>query len=196
MIEHYLEIENLIPKTFANEIENIFSSDFFPWYYNTSTVAENFNYSNTNVVESDQFTHTIKADDNRQPSFALQEVKPILYFLEEKTNIEIKNIERIKANLLQPIQISTSVTHNPPHWDADYRIQPNTLSMVYYINDCDGDTFIFNERLPEDPSDYTLLGRSTPKKGKCVIFPSNRWHASSNPTVHKRRMIINFVLTI
>jgi hypothetical protein len=39
----------------------------------------------------------------------------------------------------------------------------------------------------------TECGRVSPKKGRAVIFPSNRYHASSSPVEASRRVIINFV---
>ena len=54
--------------------------------------------------------------------------------------------------------------------------------MIYYINDSDGDTFL----------NKTETKRITPKANSAVIFPSNLWHASSNPTKGKR-IVINYV---
>lgn len=196
MIDTFLEIENLVPSSFADDLEDIFLSDYFPWYYNKNTVADNFYYGNNkDVIESPQFTHTIIMQ-NREPSVVLKDVKPIVYFLEEKLNLKIQSVDRIKANLLQPFPNFTARNFNPPHWDADYRIQPNTLSMVYYVNDSDGETVLFNKQLPDDANNLSMLHKSTPKKGKCVIFPSNRWHSSSNPVNNDRRVILNFVLEV
>lgn len=196
-IDCYLEIENFLPKSYQDDIEKSLSTDFFPWYWNKSTVADNFFYgSNKNILESNQFTHTIIANDGRQPSFLFADIKPMVYFLEKNINVKVAKIDRIKVNLLQPVVGGNTQSHNPPHWDADYEIQPNTLSMVYYVNDSDGDTVIFNKKLPDQPENLEVLHRSKPKKGKCIVFPSNRWHASSNPINNDRRIIINFVLEL
>jgi hypothetical protein len=36
------------------------------------------------------------------------------------------------------------------------------------------------------------VARVTPKKGRAVIFNSNRFHASSSPVIEPRRVIINY----
>ena len=193
----FIEIDNFLPVSFQDDIEKALTTDFFPWYWNKSTVADNFYYGdNTNIVESNQFTHTIIASDDRQPSFIFKDLRPIVYFLEKHLGQKIKNIDRMKINLLQPIPNNTNTNHNPPHWDADYRVQPNTISMVYYVHDSDGDTVIFDKTLPQDPENLNVLHRSKPKKGKCIVFPSNTWHASSNPIDSDRRIIINSVLEL
>jgi len=66
---------------------------------------------------------------------------------------------------------------------------------VYYCNDSDGDTFLFNEFFEQGtlPSRLTLAQRVTPRKNRAVIFESNRYHASSNPRKSSERIIINFV---
>jgi len=84
---------------------------------------------------------------------------------------------RIKANLLQPYPDAPE--HHPWHTDA----ANNNVSMIYYLNDSDGDTFLGE----------TDTQRVTPKANTAVIFPSNLRHASSNPT-KGRRMIINYMV--
>jgi Rps23 Pro-64 3,4-dihydroxylase Tpa1-like proline 4-hydroxylase len=67
--------------------------------------------------------------------------------------------------------------------------------MVYYCNDSDGDTFLFNEFYDgKNPDKLTIAQRVTPKKNRCVVFESNRMHASSSPIYSKDRRIINFVI--
>ena len=84
---------------------------------------------------------------------------------------------RIKANLLQPHPDAGE--HHPWHYDTE---KINCKSMIYYLNDSDGDTFIGK----------TDTQRISPKANTAVIFPSNIWHASSSPT-KGRRMVINYV---
>ena len=84
---------------------------------------------------------------------------------------------RVKANLLQPYP--NAPEHHPWHIDSSN----SNVSMVYYINDSDGDTFLGE----------TDTQRVTPKANTAIIFPSNLRHASSNPT-KERRMIINYMV--
>ena len=63
--------------------------------------------------------------------------------------------------------------------------------FLYYANESDGDTFFFNENF--GAKEYTVLKRSSPKKGKGVLFDNSIVHASSPPRLHERRMTLNFV---
>jgi ectoine hydroxylase-related dioxygenase (phytanoyl-CoA dioxygenase family) len=74
---------------------------------------------------------------------------------------------------------------------------PGLLSMVYYVNDSDGDTFLFNEfQNSNKVTEVTLKQRVMPRKGRAVIFDSNRFHASSNPINNTSRFVINFTFKI
>ena len=59
---------------------------------------------------------------------------------------------------------------------------------LYYVNDTDGDTFIFGKK-KDDP----VSMRITPKKNRAIIFNGDIYHASSSTRVDKRA-IINFDL--
>jgi hypothetical protein len=65
--------------------------------------------------------------------------------------------------------------------------------MVYYLNDSDGDTFLFNEKYGDGFSDFTVMERISPKKNRAVIFEANRYHASSNPSQAENRYVLNWV---
>ena len=75
-------------------------------------------------------------------------------------------------------------------------VKPNSYSAVYYINDSDGDTFLFNEVVTDEtvlPERLTVAVRITPKKNRLLIFESNRYHASSNPRISDSRFVINTI---
>ena len=59
-------------------------------------------------------------------------------------------------------------------------------SLIYYVNDSDGDTIFFNDNLKE-------IKRVNPKKGKAVLFDSNILHCGSNPINTLNRVVINFI---
>lgn len=72
------------------------------------------------------------------------------------------------------------------------------LVCLYYVNDTDGDTFIFDKTFEEVPvlSDHSnvqwsVKQRISPKKGRCVLFDGRYYHSSSGPT-SDMRCIINF----
>lgn len=73
---------------------------------------------------------------------------------------------------------------NMPHGDHP---TDEWFVFLYYVNDCDGDTVFFNDQGDE-------IERITPKKGTGVLFNANIFHAAENPTEHKARFVLSFLL--
>jgi hypothetical protein len=78
------------------------------------------------------------------------------------------------------------------------------LVVLYYVNDTDGDTFIFDKKSDyqninlasvENQNELNIIKRISPKKGRALVFDGNRYHSSSGPT-KDIRCIINFDITI
>lgn len=189
-----LEIENFLPASFATIVEDmICKSGEFLWQYNASTNdpdAPQILSKNSQSYESDQFVHAFYEEGARKSAF-FDVLFPMFYFLEEKTGFRLGAIERMKANLLLQKEIGPDA-HNTPHVDIP---APPMKSLLYYVKDSDGDTFIFNET-HSDKKPLTLRKRVSPKKGKAILFDSNTWHASSNPRQNKTRVVTNFIFTV
>ena len=62
-------------------------------------------------------------------------------------------------------------------------------SLLYYVNDSDGDTKFFD-------NDYNQIQSVTPKKGRSVFFNSNLLHAGSNPIKNDVRIVVNSILEV
>jgi len=79
-----------------------------------------------------------------------------------------------------------------PHLD---RTEPH-LVFLYYVNDSDGDTIIYNYK-SKSPNDIPFFEdvkeqkRVKPKQGRVVIFDGLYWHTAEQPT-KDIRCIINF----
>jgi len=76
-------------------------------------------------------------------------------------------------------------------------IEPH-LVYLYYVNDCDGDTVIYDyisngTHTLDIPfyEDIKIKKKITPKQGMVVIFDGMTWHTSTQPT-RGNRCIINF----
>jgi hypothetical protein len=161
----------------ADEIKSILCGDNFPWFYNNSVASELY-------TGSFQFTHTFMR--NGQPtSDALSLVKPLVYLVELHTGKKIKGIDRIKANLRVPSNIPDSMEEI--HQD---KIQNNYMTLLYYVNDSDGDTEFYAD------DKKTLVSTNTPKANSAVWFDSKTWHKSSPPVTNKQRVVINFILEV
>lgn len=190
----YIILEDFLPESYQNFIEQqLEDMDGWKYYSSASGVEKNFDTSDTNIIDSPQFTHSIFAADRGGPaSHLFDDIKVMFWFLELKYGYVISEIFRIKANMLLPLGEKNN--YNPPHvdWDQD----DSYLSMVYYTEDSDGDTVLFDKFYEEGYENLKEIYRNKPKKGTAILFNSNRFHCSSNPTDSEHRRIINFIFKV
>ena len=189
-----IEIEKFITPSYANILEDIIcKSPEFQWVYTPSTNNQKetaIMKKDADSYDSEQLVHALYLENARRSQY-FDLVFPFFYFLEEKTGIRLDAVERIKANMLLKSDMPDD-KYNTPHIDvpdADYK------SLLYYVKDSDGDTFIFNETF-KDKKALTLNKRVSPRKGKAVIFDSNTWHASSNPRQNQNRVVLNLIFRV
>lgn len=188
-------VDDIVTKDFQNAIEEeLLYSRKFPWFFNPSTVDDELNYFQPHLAVTDssidtpQLYHFILSDQIPSPFFEF--LKPMIYSIEEKFNFQIIELIRIKANLLLRVDKTVSSYHHPhvDMSDNDYK------SLIYYVNDADGDTHVFNEFYNGTVmSKLTALDQISPKKGRAVLLESSRFHSSSPPIDLSHRCVINFV---
>lgn len=183
--------ENLIPPHYCEQLLMEFSRISWMFTPSAANVDSNYDRNDTNIQNSVQFVHGI-TDMNKALSPMHQLVMPILWFFEKETGFVIKNIMRVKANCLTRDGGDLS-KYNPPHIDI---YAPGYVSLIYYINDSDGDTVLFDKKISEGFENLKVVQRVTPKKGNLFMIPSDQLHASSCPSETKQRMVINFVLEL
>ncbi len=70
-------------------------------------------------------------------------------------------------------------------------------SAIFYLNDSDGDTILYNEECPvrnkyrPEIEDLTEYKRIAPKANRLLLFEGNYWHTGESPVDSARRVIIN-----
>ena len=179
--------KNILPEEQWKHLHDYIGSAWFSWTYAAGTSHDGDGYKTVgdtpqlvrNFFHREQNTDTFKTPNPFNESIHTHKYLQSLPEIMEIVHKLLPNCTpwRIKANLLQPYPDSPE--HHPWHTDA----LNNNISMIYYLNDSDGDTFLGE----------TNTQRVTPKANTAVIFPSNLRHASSNPT-KGRRMIINYMV--
>lgn len=189
--DEYSLIDNLVPTSYANILEDELTK-LMPWYYTPSSSGDvKIDKDDKFIVDFPQMHHVfLDSDGSTSSHFTL--IQPLVWFVEKHLNINIISLNRIKANLLLPGR-STLDNYNIPHIDHP---RDDHISMVYYVNNSDGDTRIFDKTVSEGHENLNSIGQFEPKKGRALVFKSNRFHASSPPFKTEKRMIINFVMQI
>jgi len=179
----YVEYKNIISKEISNKLELIMSGNNFPWFYQDNTVSDESDYFKNKKFkkyDTGQFTHIfVNSEKINSPFF--NEVYNILQIFSKKTNT-IFDILRCKANMQLK---KNNKKHNIPHKD----MFESHLVLIYYVNDSDGDTILFDKN-------YKIVKKIKPEKGKFLLFDGDILHASSPPVKSKKRMIINLNIKI
>jgi hypothetical protein len=188
-------IENIITDDLKDRIKGVLLRDNFDWFYNSGTAriipGNKSAIEDSNTVDSIQFTHSLFADERFESEYVDYVVK-IMRALEEKEGIVCTRMLRAKCNLV-PQDISYGADqYHPPHVDCK-DVTDNTFTLIYYVNNSDGDTYVFNEQYGDEFDDLTIAHRQTPTEGCALLFKSINYHASSSPINTKSRVVINIV---
>lgn len=174
-------IDNVLPTSLADEIELVLTNENFPWYY-----ISDITYSREQTEKKvPGFQHSYYNPDEGSTSSFFSSISCIPHIVFDKLKYNTPKIIRCKSFLQLPLIRDKNYQHNSKHIDL---IFPHTVCL-YYVNDTDGDTFIY------DTTNTTLLQTVTPKKNRVVIFDGMCYHASSLPSSEKR-IIINFDVEI
>ena len=101
-------------------------------------------------------------------------------------------IQRIKINYNAQEIIEHKGSCYVPHVDIE---GGGGMTGIYYINDSDGDTVIFNESGNEPIRNHQEISVKQViknKRGRLVIFDQNSLHAGCPPILSNKRLVINF----
>jgi hypothetical protein len=175
-------IDDFLPKAYQNVIENTLLGDMFPWFFNPTTCGKDHPNANMQgVFDTYHFTHNMLTNGKVNSEY-FNLVQPIMYNLMLVEGIDTSNLLRIKANLTLKSNYLKD-TFAPPH--TDFQLPQKINTCIYYVNDSDGDTLFFD-------SDYNIVNKVSPKKGRLVYFDSGFVHAKKSPQKNNTRCVLNF----
>jgi hypothetical protein len=202
--DEILLIDNIVPKSLQDSIITRVQGDqHFPWFllhrighpdhYGIGTTPD---YVDPNITDDVGFFHMAFDGGSYSPHYDF--FKSILDFFTDKTGIEVKEILRIRLRYTHKGQGHTAFKYAAPHVDFNTNSPYNTL--IYYVDDSDGDTIIFNKIFNTNEEIYNPaladplpeLLRITPKKGTGLFFNGHRYHSGNYPVEYSSRIIINF----
>ncbi len=181
-------IDNFLNTEDQDYLERLlFIEEHFPWYlahtsnYTIHTYEDGIreNSGLPNEKEYHQFVHTFFAEEKSNSPFW----KNIEKIFKSNKYVSINNFFRVKSNLNVQIRGATKDTHGVLHRD---HFEDNYYTILYYVNDSDGDTLLFNK-------EKNVIKNIRPKKGRAILFDSNTFHAASPPLNYKFRIIINCI---
>jgi len=204
MNEDIIVIDNFIPKPYQDALETMVSDELFEWGYTPDVVWERHAlrraFQDSLKQNNDGFTQIIKVPRFEGKNW--DAVHPMMFYLEQAVGQPLKEVMRVRANLLLRAYPGDLMWNNEhvdathPHWTA-----------IYYVKDSDGPTYIFDQRVTDiqhknktqevvlkyvNETEFTVANSVQPKKGRVVIFDGQRFHASSKPKEHQNRVVIAF----
>lgn len=196
MINEIIEIKNIIPKSQANYIETIMTGFDFPWAFNKNIVSGDKCF--VDDIDNPAGLNHFFYEQNSFKSTFFDMVYPIILNLQDKINDkDMSRLIRMRANLILK---NSAINEDAfmPHIDSFFK----HIVAIYYVNDSDGDTIIFNETNENyDPGskdiekissrNFTVKKRIKPEKGKILVFPGNYYHTASFCKKNKFRCVIN-----
>ena len=173
MREKFIEVyDDILPKKMSDAIEKlVLSGSNIPLYY-TPNVAKSKSKV-FNPAFGDTFYDPLRNIFKPYSHMFLE----VVYRLGNALNMGIEIIlqGRIFVHLPSP---------NPGLDEKHIDTPDDHYVCLYYINDSEGDTVIFNDNGEE-------IERITPKKGRIVFFDGSIKHCSSSPT-KTHRAVVNF----
>jgi hypothetical protein len=201
--DEILVVENVVPILFQKAIiERVQGDKHFPWFllhrighpdhFGPGTTST---YVDPNITDDVGFFHMAFDGNTNSPHYDF--FRSILEFFSEKAGIAVGRILRIRLRYTHKGIDHSESKYAPPH--VDFHSNAPYSTFVYYVNDSDGDTIIFDKTFSSeqqyDPvfsEPLPELLRITPKQGSGLFFNGHRYHAGNYPIKQSSRIVINF----
>ena len=122
------------------------------------------------------FVHLLKSHTVMSPHLENFGMIPVAVC--KHNNWTLDNI--LLARCFVSVPHETTLEHYAPHTDLNIE---HTV-MIYYVNDADGDTILFNDH-------GDVMQRVTPKKGRVLVFDGSILHGGGIPKKGPR-CIVNY----
>ena len=217
MNDDIIILDDFLPAYIQDKLEDLCCD--IPWYLmENSTFSKNCSLGEKiekkgDYVDSEQFSHVFWSTNTREPitnspiinydnyiNFSHYFSLPLqISSIKNGFTFNLKdNLYRGKLNLTHS-QSSPTPLIKPPHIDIkediDY-LRNNAWAIIYYVNDSDGDTIVYNETEELlDLTQYTIREKISPKKGRIVFLKGHLFHSASVPSSkYSKRIVINYNL--
>ena len=132
-------LTNLIPEVYQEELKQ--TVEEIPFYYTPSIGYNSTSLPTAGIKFLDNigFSHGLVIE-GQEDSMYWSLFRPILYFFTQKTGVKVNKVVRVRLRLTFQHPDRNEFLFNKPHTDLFEFDQPYK-TLVYYINDSDGDTF-------------------------------------------------------
>jgi hypothetical protein len=197
-------LSNFVPVSVQNRIISAINSDDFPWFYDDNIYQDPGSeiklmtprFDKSFVTSSVRLSHMAYYDGIINSQY-FEMFREILDFLEFDQNIVVDEIHRMRVRRTFQVPGHDETKYTIPH--VDYPSDTPFKTLIYYVDDSDGDTVMFDKWFTGDRDAHkeslTITERIPPVKGNAVFFDGLRFHAGNCPVNCLTRTIINYDFT-
>jgi hypothetical protein len=189
-----ITIDDAIPKAYQDQVEAELRSNRMSWFFHEESARASSQFD----VNFAGFSHP--TFNIREPNPVLSPLNavlvPILFLFCDKAQLPFTALLRIRIGLFT--KGAVEALHHNPHVDF---YEPHRTAL-YYVNDTDGDTFVFEDTYEQvgahqapahaSAGKFTVADRIAPKKGRMAAFDGKHYHASMHPQAHVSRIVVTF----
>ena len=195
-------LDDLLPKSTCNRFTQYVTDPMFEWndfnhiqtsgvYFKEMSFSSEHQFIARDALIKLAYFNNFRDGDRVFDKTTFWLAMAIMDEYARRTGEKVTDIMRVKLNNQTRSNNPNydTNTHNEIHIDhVEYH-----KTIVYYINDSDGDTFLFDQKYDPNRTHYDCktVGRVTPKQNRLVCFDGLRYHAPSNPVYYPRRYIMN-----
>ena len=179
-IPDYIIVDDLVSETYQEWLISLIKDENLMWHRKDSAIMDANSADPRNGFCN--FHYMYECDKGGNVSPLCNAFVPMALNIMDK--IGAFNLMRMRINCVPAM--FNNVTQLP-HIDS---YVPDSWNVIYYMDDSDGDTVIYNERTLNDyeynkylkEDNFTEKVRVTPKKGRAVAFKGDLFHASTTPS--------------
>jgi hypothetical protein len=212
---HLKIIDDFFPPEQFKRIQSTILGSSIPWHYTDNISVPHWldvndpNAIETSAIHSDLF----ESDRNGFMSEQCKQLADVFEDMVDRLGFDIKDLLRIRASMKWPQSHIKPHNYNIPHIDIH---EPHTVGL-FYVNDSDGPTRIFDQYQPSDRvypkakseeelndpevrekfrqfyirEGFTVKQLIEPKANRMVLFDGYQYHTSGLPISSPRRVILN-----
>ena len=185
------EFKNFLPISLANELHDKVTSNQFPWYWLDDVTANPEQRKEVpDSLPSQPGMHHTPYRESSGPSHMFGDFQFLYHYIIDAMDLPWQDwyLSRMRVGLNFPTFREEHILHNQPHVDFPESELVDHFTCLYYINDSDGPTVVFNEKTKSEK--YTIKYECHPEKNKLFVFDGKHYHASSCPKHHDARLAI------
>lgn len=189
--EDVIVFDDIIPEVYQNWLIDCVKNPELMWHRKDAAISDMFEDDPRNGFCN--FHYLFDKDEGGELSQLCNGFMPLA--LQFRDKLQAEALLRMRVNCV-PRWYENQV--QLPHVDSYYK---NAWNVIYYIDDSNGDTVIYNERAAEHHEYVRLVQEDTwtvktsvsPKKGRAVAMKGDLFHSSTLP-VGTWRPVVNMVV--